>query len=123
MTLVMILAWLVGIEHLGIMVLEMWASPKQQAKAFSLSVDYTKQPKARVSMANQGIYNGMLGLFVIATTWLFTGTAQLQVWALLLLFVIVVAFYGGLTVGKKVWIMQLLPAVLAEGAVLAVWLG
>ncbi len=123
MMLATILAWIVGIEHLGIMVLEIWASPKQQAKAFGLSNDYTQQPEARISMANQGIYNGMLGLLIIATTWLFGGTIQLQVWALLLLFIIVVAFYGGLTVGKKVWIMQLLPAVLAEGAVLAVWLG
>lgn len=65
----------------------------------------------------------MLGLLLISTLWFFSGAVRFQVWSLLLLFVIVVAGYGGLTVGKKVWVLQMLPAVLAEGAVLAAWLG
>lgn len=104
---------LVGIEHLGIMGLEMFASPAKQAKAFGLSEKYVQQPEARVSLANQGIYNGMLGLSIILTYWLFDGEIQVEIWLLLLTFVIVVAFYGGATVGKKVWFLQMLPALLA----------
>lgn len=115
-----ILTILVGVEHLGIMALEMFASPAKQAAAFGLPEAYTKQKEARVAMANQGIYNGMLGLLLVATNWLFDFPDRLQVWALLLLFVVVVAFYGGLTVGKKVWLMQMLPALLAEVLVVAV---
>lgn len=111
--LAMVLTMLVGIEHLGIMGLEMFASPAKQAKAFGLSEEYVGQKEARVSFANQCIYNGMLGLSLIISYWLFSGTVLIKVWLLLLSFVIVVAFYGGLTVGKKVWAMQMLPAVLA----------
>ena len=111
--LAMVLTMLVGIEHLGIMGLEMFASPAKQAKAFGLSEEYVGQKEARVSFANQGIYNGMLGLSLIISYWLFSGTVLIKVWLLLLSFVIVAAFYGGLTVGKKVWAMQMLPAVLA----------
>lgn len=123
MTIAIGLVCLVGLEHLGIMVLEMFAKPHQQAKAFGLSEEYARQPEARVAMANQGIYNGMLGLLLISTLWFFSGAVRFEVRSLLLLFVIVVAGYGGLTVGKKVWVLQMLPAVLAEGAVLAAWLG
>lgn len=48
--------------------------------------------EARVSFANQGIYNGMLGLSLIISYWLFSGTVLIKVWLLLLSFVIVVAF-------------------------------
>ena len=111
--LALILTMLVGIEHLGIMGLEMFASPARQAKTFGLTEEYVGQKEARVAFANQGIYNGMLGLSLIVSSWLFNGAILIKVWLLLLSFVIVVAFYGGLTVGKKVWAMQMLPAILA----------
>ena len=46
---------LIGIEHLGIMVLEMFASPAKQAKAFDMEESFLRQKAARTSMANQGI--------------------------------------------------------------------
>mgnify|MGYP002607144361 CR=1 FL=1 len=111
--LALILTMLVGIEHLGIMGLEMFASPAKQAEAFGLSEEYISQREARVSFANQGIYNGMLGLSLIISYWIFSGAILIKVWLLLLVFVIVVGFYGGLTAGKKIWALQMLPAVLA----------
>jgi Predicted membrane protein len=59
---------LIAIEHLGIMVMEIWGRPEQQARAFDLPVEYTRQRPARISFANQGIYNGMLGILIIAST-------------------------------------------------------
>jgi putative membrane protein len=112
-----ILVSLVGLEHLLIMGLEMFASPQKQADLFELSINYTQQPEAKVAMANQGIYNGMLGLLILVSYWLLPVSYHLVVTALLLLFVIVVALYGGFTVSKKVWLMQMLPAILALVAV------
>lgn len=95
----MILTVLVGIEHLGIMALEMFADPKTQAHSFDLDADFTRQPPVRVLLANQGIYNG------------------LAVQLMLLAFVVVVALYGGWTATKKIWLLQLLPALVAAVAV------
>ena len=36
---------------------------KLQAKSFDMDVDFVKQRAAKTALANQGIYNGMLGLF------------------------------------------------------------
>ena len=109
----------VGIEHLGIMLLEMFGQPQQQAKSFDLSSDFTKIPEVRVLLANQGIYNGMLGLSLLLSFWLFSGPVQYSIQLLLLSFVAVVACYGGFTATKKIWLIQFLPAVLA---IIALWI-
>ncbi len=115
-----ILVAMVGIEHLGIMLLEMFGQPQQQAKSFDLSSDFTKIPEVRVLLANQGIYNGMLGLLLLLSFWLFNGPVQYSIQLLLLSFVAVVACYGGFTATKKIWLIQFLPAVLA---IVALWIG
>ncbi len=60
--LVIFVVMLVAIGHIGIMLIEMFASPEQQARAFDLPVEFTRQKEARISFANQGIYNGALGV-------------------------------------------------------------
>lgn len=114
-----ILVAVIGIEHLGIMLLEMFGQPQQQAKSFDLSSDFTKIPEVRVLLANQGIYNGMLGLSLLLSFWLFNGPVQYNIQLLLLSFVAVVACYGGFTATKKIWLIQFLPAVLA---IIALWI-
>lgn len=111
--LAVILVAFVGIEHLGIMALEMFAQPQRQAKAFDLDEDFVRQAQVRVLLANQGIYNGMLGLAILASFWLFKGPAQGLVQLMLLVFVAVVALFGGFTATKKIWLLQMLPAILA----------
>ena len=113
-----ILVSLVGLEHLLIMGLEMFASPQKQAALFELSTNYTQQPEARVAMANQGVYNGMLGLLILISYWFLPSAYHLVITSLLLLFVIVVALYGGASASKKIWLMQMLPAILALIAVM-----
>lgn len=108
-----ILTILIGIEHLGIMLLEMFASPARQAKAFDMNEDFLHQKAARISMANQGIYNGMLGLLLIVSQFIFPGMIAVMVGRLLLLFVAVVGLYGALTATKKIWFFQFIPAVIA----------
>ena len=57
-----LLTIIVGIEHIGIMWLEIFGKPDLQAKSFDMDVDFVKQPTAKTALANQGIYNGMLNL-------------------------------------------------------------
>lgn len=111
--LVIVVVMLVAIEHVGIMAVEMFGSPEQQARAFDLPLEYTRQPAARVSFANQGIYNGALGIMMIASYWLVRGVMLITVWQMFLVFIMVVALYGGLTATRKIWLFQLLPAVVA----------
>lgn len=103
---------LIGIEHLGIMLLEMFGKPATQARAFDLPESFTKQDEARISFANQGIYNGVLGAALILSQWLFAGIAPIMVGRLLLLMVAIVGLYGGLTATKKILLIQFLPAVI-----------
>lgn len=114
-----ILVVLVAVEHLGIMWLEMMGQPDKQAASFDLKPEFTKQPEVRVLLANQGIYNGMLGLSLLASFWLFAGNVQATVQLLLLAFIVIVAIYGGFTATRKIWLMQLLPALLA---LITVWI-
>lgn len=114
-----IITILIGIEHLGIMFIEMFASPAKQAQAFDMAESFIKQPAARVSMANQGIYNGMLGLLLILSQFLFHGSAMVLAGQLLLLFVAVVGLYGALTATKKIIWAQFVPALI--GLILSFW--
>lgn len=103
---------LIGIEHLGIMLLEMIGSPATQAKAFELPESFTQQREARISFANQGIYNGVLGAALILSQWLFSGIAPIMVGRLLLLMVAIVGLYGGMTATKKILLIQFIPAII-----------
>ena len=49
--LAIIVTMFVAIEHLGIMALEIFGNPAQQAKAFDLPLKFTQQHEARVSFA------------------------------------------------------------------------
>lgn len=112
-----ILVLIVGVEHIGIMALEMMGKPKTQAHAFDLDVEFTRQQPVRVLLANQGIYNGMLGISLLASFWLFSGRNQLSVQLLLLAFVVIVALYGGYTATRKIWLLQMFPALVATTVV------
>lgn len=108
-----VLTFLVGIEHIGICFLEIFGKPEMQAKAFDMNLDFVKQPAARISMANQGIYNGMLGLLLILVYFVFKTSIAFTVWQLLLTLIVVVAIFGGFTATKKIFLVQMLPALLA----------
>ncbi|MGN1272385.1 MAG: DUF1304 domain-containing protein [Lactobacillus sp.] len=107
------LTFIVGIEHIGICLLEIFGKPETQAKAFDMDLDFVKQRPARISMANQGIYNGMLGLLLILVYFIFKAPIVFMVWQLLLGLIVVVAIFGGFTATKKIFLVQMLPALLA----------
>lgn len=108
-----ILVIFVAIEAIGIMILEMFGSSGQQAKAFELEEAFVKLPGVKTLLANQGIYNGLFGALIIGTVLLLTGSQQLVMLRLEMLFVLLAAVYGSLTAARKIIIMQGLPAVFA----------
>lgn len=112
----MILTGLVALIHLYIVYLEMvlWDQP-QGRKAFGTTAEFATASK--VLAANQGLYNGFLGVGLLIGLWLGDGGRTLVLY--LLACVIVAGLYGAATVGRKILFIQALPAALALAAVLA----
>jgi putative membrane protein len=112
-----ILVGIVAIEHIYIMVLEMflWTKPKG-LKVFGNTQEKAEQTK--VLAANQGLYNGFLaaGLFwgLLHSNALFGHQIQL----FFICCVVVAAIYGGLTAKRSILVVQGVPAVLALASLL-----
>lgn len=106
-----VLTGLVALEHVGIMVLEMffWDHPVGR-RIFNMTSEVSAV--SRVLAANQGLYNGFLaaGLF-----WgLATGAGRLKVFFLAC--VAIAGIFGGLTAKTSILVTQFLPAALALAA-------
>jgi len=118
----MILVGLVALEHVYILVLEMflWATNKGR-RTFGFTREFAEATKALG--ANQGLYNGFLaaGLF-----WSMLHPDPATAYQLQLFFlgcVLVAGIYGGITAFRKILFIQGVPAALALVAVLFVHAG
>ncbi|MCG0724292.1 integral membrane protein [Lactiplantibacillus plantarum] len=109
-----VLVMMVALEALFIMILEMFLTQTKMArKAFDLSQEYLAQKQTRVSMANQGLYNGFIGVGIILSRFLLpTGIRMFNLY-LFVGFVVIAAIYGAITANKKIIISQGLPAMIA----------
>ena len=111
-TLAIVLVALVAIEHIYILILEMflWTKPRT-LKVFGITAELAEKTKAMA--ANQGLYNGFLaaGLFWGLLHSNLAFGLQLQIFFLLC--VIIAAIYGAFTVKKSILLVQGLPALLA----------
>lgn len=107
-----ILVALVAIEHVYILVLEMflWTQPRTM-KTFGTSPEQAETMKTLA--ANQGLYNGFLaaGLFYGLIAALPDVAFQFKVFFLLC--VVVAGIYGGATVKPRIALVQALPAAIA----------
>lgn len=105
---------LIAVEHVWILVLEMflWTKPIG-LKTFRQSKEAAEA--SRVLAANQGLYNGFLaaGLFWSVTT----GERPVQFFFVLC--VLVAGVYGGLTAKRSILYVQALPALVALLVLLA----
>lgn len=100
---------LVALIHVYILVLEMFLWDKPQGmKAFRLTPAFAAQTKALA--ANQGLYNGFLAAGLFWGLWL--GAEGVGVSCFFLLCVLVAGLYGGATVGRRILVVQALPAAL-----------
>lgn len=105
-----ILTALVGVLHLGILVLEMflWTRPAGR-RAFRLTPEFAAA--SRVLAANQGLYNGFLAAGLLWGVCL--GAAGQAVRLFFLICVIVAGVFGGVTASKKILFIQAAPAAVA----------
>lgn len=106
-----LLTGLVAVEHIGIMVLEMffWDHPVGR-RIFNMTPEVSAA--SRVLAANQGLYNGFLaaGLF-----W-GLGRSDRRIAVFFLACVAIAGIFGGLTAKTSILATQLLPAALALAA-------
>lgn len=112
-----VLVALVTLEHVYILVLEMflWTKPRGR-KAFGTTEEEAEATK--VLAANQGLYNGFLAAGLAWGLLHPNGEFGHQIQLFFVGCVVVAAFYGGLTANKRIWLIQGLPAAIALVALL-----
>ena len=103
---------LVAIEHVYILVLEMflWTRPRT-LKTFGTTAEDAETMK--ILAANQGLYNGFLAAGLFYSLVVSSPEVAFQFKVFFLLCVIVAGLYGGVTVSRRIAIVQGLPAVIA----------
>ena len=114
-TVAILLTGLVALEHVGIMVLEMffWDHPVGR-KVFSLTPEISARTVALA--ANQGLYNGFLAA---GLAWgLCLGAAGFQIKLFFLACVIVAGIFGAITVNRKILWVQAVPGAVALALVI-----
>ena len=114
-----ILVGLVALEHIYILVLEMflWTTPRAM-RIFGLSKEHADISKTLA--ANQGLYNGFLAAGLLYSLIVTNPNVAIAFKVFFLLCVIVAGIYGGLTAKPRIILVQAMPALLA---LIAVWLG
>ena len=105
---------LVALLHAWFLVLEMflWTKPAG-LRTFRLTPEFAAQ--SRTLAANQGLYNGFLAAGLVYGLCV----QSREIVLLFLAFVIVAGAYGALTVNKRIFFIQALPAIAA--AMLVSW--
>lgn len=115
-TIAKIIVALVALEHVYILVLEMflWTTARGRA-AFGTTPEFAEQTK--VLAANQGLYNGFLAA---GLAWsLIAPSTYAKALALFFLGCVLVAgIYGGFTANRRIWVVQALPAAVALAVVI-----
>jgi len=113
-----ILTALVGFIHFYFMYLEMvlWTTPRGR-KIFGTTAAQAKD--SAVLAANQGLYNGLLGVGLYVSLFLPWTEAALGIRFFCLGYIVIVGAYGAMTVSPRIFWIQSLPAVLALAATAA----
>lgn len=108
-----ILAALIALFHMWIMVMEMvlWETPRVR-RVFGTTADFAAA--SRVLAANQGLYNGFMAAGLLWGLWQCSGGSD--VLAFFLICVAVAGIYGGVTVSRRIFLVQGLPALVALAA-------
>lgn len=106
--LALFLVGLVAVEHIYFMFLEMflWNTPKGR-KAFGMTEEFART--TAVLAKNQGLYNGFLAAG-LAWSFFAPEAMALPLRLFFLSCIVMAGIYGGLTVNKKIAVLQALPA-------------
>lgn len=108
----------IAIIHLYILWLEMFAWTTRAPKVFkAIAPDQFK--KTKVMAANQGLYNGFLAAGLIWALLIPNENWSHNVALFFLSCILIAGLYGALTVSKRIFFVQALPAILG---ILTLWL-
>lgn len=115
-----ILVGLVALEHLYILILEMflWTAPRTM-KRFGTSAGFARE--SRSLAANQGLYNGFLAAGLVWGLVYPHADTGYQIQTFFLACVLVAALFGGLTAQRSILYIQGVPALAALIAVMIAW--
>ena len=105
-----ILATIVALEHFYIFYLESMSTQSDAtSRVFTMNKEELARPSVTSLFKNQGIYNALIGVFIIYGIYF---SHILEIVTIFVLFVIGAATYGALTANKKIILKQGGPAIL-----------
>ena len=100
-----ILTLLVAVLFFYIMYLETFATDSDStSRVFNIDKEELKRPNLNILFKNQGVYNGLLGVALLYGS--FFSKNPKEIVGMLLVYIILVAIYGGLTSDKKIILKQ-----------------
>ena len=100
-----ILTVLVAVLFFYIMYLETFATDSDStSRVFNIDEEELKRPNLNILFKNQGVYNGLIGVGLLYGT--FFSKNPKEIVGMLLVYIILVAIYGGLTSDKRIILKQ-----------------
>ena len=100
-----ILVTLVAMLFFYIMYLETFVTDSEStSRVFNIPQEELRNVRLNTLFKNQGIYNGLLGVALLYGA--FLSKNPVEIVAMLLIYIILVAIYGGLTSDKKIILKQ-----------------
>lgn len=111
-TAINILIGIIAFLHLYFMYFEMFAWTTKGPKIFR-SFPKDLFPPTKAMAANQGLYNGFLAAGLIWTYFISNMEWRSHIALFFLACVAIAGIYGALTVSKKIFTIQALPAIIA----------
>lgn len=109
-TIVQILIGLIAFEHLYFLWLEMFGWETAGKKAFKNMIPDELFTSTKKLAANQGLYNGFLSAGLLWTFFISDVTWKTDISFFFLGCILIAGIYGGITAGKKIMLVQALPA-------------
>jgi len=108
----------VALQHFGFFVLEsvLWTKP-QGRKVFNTTAEQAAETESLAK--NQGVYNLFLSFGLVWSLFAKAESGQFQLQMLFLGFVVAAGIVGGLTVSRRILLVQALPAAITIVLVLA----
>ncbi|WP_281226590.1 DUF1304 domain-containing protein [Flavobacterium aquiphilum] len=107
-----ILIGLIALEHFYFLYFEMFAWETIGKKTFKSLPEHLFKPTKGLA-ANQGLYNGFLASGLIWTFFISDVIWSKNIALFFLICVVVAGVYGAISVSKKIFFVQALPAILA----------
>ena len=100
-----VLVTLVAFLFFYIMYLETFVTYSESTRrVFNIPQEELKKSSLNTLFKNQGVYNGLLGVALLYGA--FLSKNPVEIVAMLLIYIILVAIYGGLTSDKKIILKQ-----------------